>query len=139
MSSSSSSSSLSSFPLTVSTTLEHKVKETHNHNDSKVIKTEIICKKYNDKILIIVSQGDVIGTMMEGFMEAHSDGSMTFSSVTLIGKRDDPLQQLYLKQLVEVFNKSNKIPVLLGINLLYEGSDVFQSVISFIKQACSTW
>ena len=128
---------MSSFPITVQTTLEHEVKD--SNDDIKTIKTTIICKRYDDKILVIISQGDIMGTMMEGFMIDHDDNSKTFSSVTLLGRRDDVLLLVYLKQLVEFFNKSHNISVLLGINLLYEERNIFQSVISFIKQSCSTW
>ena len=128
---------MSSLPLTVSTVLASKL----STND-KTINTEIVIKRYEDKVFIIISQGNhKIGTLLQGCLEDHEDGSKSFSSITLLGKRDDATQNVYLKHLVEFFNTSSDTTVLLAIHLM-EGvgtAELFQSIISFIKKSCSTW
>jgi hypothetical protein len=126
---------MSSLPLTVSTVLASKL----STNENKTINTEIVIKRYEDKVFIIISQGNhKIGTLLQGCLEDHEDGSKSFSSITLLGKRDDPIHNVYLKHLVEFFSDTT---VLLAIHLTEEGvgTELFQSIISFIKKSCSTW
>ena len=58
--------SMSSLPLTVSTVLASKL----STNDNKTINTEIVIKRYEDKVFIIISQGNhKIGTLLQGCLE----------------------------------------------------------------------
>ena len=76
-------------------------------------------------------------------MEDHFEGSSgkNFSSQTLLGKRDDPLYNTYLKHLVEFFNSTIEINVVLCISLTTQGRDqiCFQEIINFIKYSCKEW
>ena len=75
---------------------------------------------------------------MEGYMEEDLGGlQKSFSSVTLLRKRDEPLYNTYLKQLVEFLGRN----VVLGISLKPEGcsSDVFKEVMQFIRSSLNTW
>ena len=74
---------------------------------------------------------------MEGYME-EDFLQKSFNSITLLGKRDNPLYNTYLKQLVEFFNTN----VVLGISLKPEGCciDIFKEIIQFIKSSTmNTW
>lgn len=122
-------------PLTVSTVIEDVASK---------IKTTVIVKRYTDKIFVIISQDRKAGTLMQGWMQDNDEyGNLSPTSVTtLIGMRDRPEYNVYLKHLVEFFNKSNNDTiVLLSIHLTFDGvgPDVFSSIMTFIKTSCSTW
>ena len=58
-----------SFPLTVSTILNHSSSNNNNNNNNNdnsiKITTNVICKRFDDKILILISQDGVMGTLVK--------------------------------------------------------------------------
>ena len=96
--------------------------------------TDIICTTYNDRHFIVISQMKKFGTLINAWAETKADGGKSFDMVTLLGRRDDPLLNVYARQLIEKISLVSDKPLLLAIALVAGGRDVetFQNVLNNI-------
>lgn len=96
------------------------------------IKTEILCSSFTDRIFIIITQIDKVGTLLNAWTEEKADGGKLFLVSTLMGKRDDPLLTIFARQLIEQLSNVTSKPLLLGISLKAEGRsrEQFQAIIN---------
>ena len=99
-----------------------------------IVCTEIICTSFNDRHFVVISQMKKMGTLINAWTEKKADGGKSFDMVTVLGRRDDPLLNVYARQLIERISASSDKPLLLAIALVPEGRDVgtFQSVLNTI-------
>jgi proteasome assembly chaperone 3 len=74
------------------------------------------------------------GTLINAWAETKADGGKSFDMVTLLGRRDDPLLNVYARQLIEKISLVSDKPLLLAIALVAGGRDVetFQNVLNNI-------
>lgn len=96
--------------------------------------TDIICTTYNDRHFVVISQMKKFGTLINAWAESKADGGKSFDMVTLLGRRDDPLLNVYARQLIEKISLVSDKPLLLAIALVAGGRDVetFQNVLNNI-------
>ena len=96
--------------------------------------TEIICTSFNDRHFVVISQMKKMGTLINAWTEKKADGGKSFDMVTVLGRRDDPLLNVYARQLIEKISLASDLPLLLAIALVPEGRDVetFQCVLNTI-------
>lgn len=100
--------------------------------------TEIVIQLFSDRIFIVITQlSGKLGTLLQCTHE-HSeiDNSHTYHVETLLGKRDDTLNEVYARQITERILKLgeggvNCPPILLGIALKEEckSPEMFHSII----------
>jgi proteasome assembly chaperone 3 len=96
--------------------------------------TDIICTTYNDRHFVVISQMKKFGTLINAWAETKADGGKSFDMVTLLGRRDDPLLNVYARQLIEKISLVSDKPLLLAVALVAGGRDVetFQNVLNNI-------
>jgi proteasome assembly chaperone 3 len=98
------------------------------------VSTDIICTTYNDRHFVVISQVKKFGTLINAWAETKADGGKSFDMVTLLGRRDDPLLNVYARQLIEKISLVSDKPLLLAVALVAGGRDVetFQNVLNNI-------
>lgn len=104
------------------------------------IRTDIICTTYNDRHFIVISQMKKFGTLINAWAENKGDGGKFYDMATLLGRRDDPLLNIYARQLIEKTSAVSDKPLLLAISLLPNGRDteIFQDILNCVE-TCNTW
>eukprot|EP01116_Phalansterium_solitarium_P006982 TRINITY_DN19436_c0_g1_i1.p1 TRINITY_DN19436_c0_g1~~TRINITY_DN19436_c0_g1_i1.p1 ORF type:complete len:177 (+),score=65.89 TRINITY_DN19436_c0_g1_i1:70-600(+) len=85
--------------------------------------TEIVLMAYADHTFIVVSQNNKLGTLMYAARDQDkyiTEGEARFSVSTLLGRRDDPLHDVFARQIVELVCSTSKLPlpVVLSLSLL---------------------
>ena len=60
--------------------------------------TEIFTTVYSDRVMVIVTQMNKMGTMISAWEESSLAGSTTFCTRVLLGKRDDPALTICARQ-----------------------------------------
>mmetsp|Transcript_18747 Transcript_18747/g.24755 ORF Transcript_18747/g.24755 Transcript_18747/m.24755 type:complete len:141 (+) Transcript_18747:77-499(+) len=99
----------------------------------KGIHTDFVITVYDDKIFILVTQLQKIGTLISVESERSAlGGSNGYSTSVLLGRRDDPLLLIYARQVMEQVCAGVGKPLLLGIALKPEGRDpqTFESIMN---------
>ena len=77
-----------------------------------------ITSLYADRIMFVVSHLGTLGTVVHAQKETVLGGGTTYSTVTLLGLRDDPVPELCARQLVERLGAAGcDLPVLLCLGL----------------------
>lgn len=96
------------------------------------IQTDIITTSYHDRHFVVISQMKKFGTLISAWAETKADGGKTFDMSTLLGRRDDPLLNVYARQLIEIISAVSDKPLLLAIALQPNGRDTvtFQSILN---------
>ena len=110
--------------------------------------TVLLVQLFSDRIWLSVSQyGGKIGTLLQcSIDESIIDGSTTFEISTLLGKRDDTLLEVYIRQLAERILRlgpkqhssssfpSSCPPILLGIAIQDRDSNTFHFILQTLLQ-----
>lgn len=96
------------------------------------ITTEIICTNYSDKIMVNISQMDKFGSIISAFSETTGESGKLYHIQNLLGRRDDPLLNIYARQIIENISEVSDKPLILTISLKDEGrsSVVFHGVMN---------
>lgn len=96
------------------------------------IVTEILCSSFSDRIFILITQINKVGTLLNAWAESKADGGKLFLVSTVMGRRDDPLLTIFARQLIEQLSEITSKPLLLGISLKPDGRsrDQFQAIIN---------
>jgi hypothetical protein len=65
---------------------------------------------------------------------------MKYDTSIMLGKRDDPLLQVYARQIIEKISKHSNLPLLLAISLQENGRgvNIFENVLNTIEEI-RTW
>lgn len=98
--------------------------------------TEIIIQLFSDRIFVVISQrSGKLGTLLQCTHDhSHIDNSHTYHVDTLLGKRDDTLSEVYVRQITERIVKLGGgvecPPILLGIALKEDSKskEIFHSL-----------
>lgn len=108
------------------------------------IHTEVLCSAYHDRIFVIVSQFEKIGTLVSvnkmsssATEESSSRGAHTFSTRTLMGS-DEEIWHVYAKQIGALVNEHCNKPVLLGIALKKHSPQILHQILTLL-QSTSVW
>lgn len=114
--------------------------------------TEILITKFSNTYFIIITQINKIGTIVHAWSEIRknqlqlhddndnnnqSNSNLRFLTKVLIGKRDDPLLEIYARQILENINKVYEMnEIYLGISLQEEGRsrESFVQIINIILE-----
>jgi hypothetical protein len=102
---------------------------------SNGLTTEILIQLTVDQVFISITQIGKIGTLLTGNFETMmADNSKQYEVDIVLGRRDDPLMNVYCRQLIEKSLTVDPLqrPVLLSIALKEEGRDsaTFQAVLN---------
>ncbi len=104
----------------------------HPSNNLSILSIFSFITEYADRYLVIITQLNKIGTLVEVRMESAEGTTTTAEVVTLLGKRDDALIDIYARQILDALVKTigNK-PLLLGIAIVNDDHtpEVFKAVL----------
>ena len=105
------------------------------------IRTDIICTTYSDRHFVLITQMKKVGTLIQAWSDKKSDGNYFYEMVTLLGRRDDPLLNVYARQIIEKISAYSDKPLLLGISLVPEGrgKEIFEAVLNNLLETTNTW
>mmetsp|Transcript_7096 Transcript_7096/g.10591 ORF Transcript_7096/g.10591 Transcript_7096/m.10591 type:complete len:133 (-) Transcript_7096:26-424(-) len=104
------------------------------------VTTKVVVSSYSDRHFVLVTQIDKVGTLITAQSLVSPDGSVVYDLATVFGRRDDPLLDVYARQIIERISKHSKHPLILGISLKEDGRDsvIFQEVLRTIE-TIRTW
>ena len=140
---------MSSFPEIKKATLILKSSET-NENKSEIqdheIVTDIVVQSFTDRHVVIITQLGKLGTIINAESDLSSnsaniiDGKKTYTMNTLLGKRNDPLFDVYARQIIERIAITSDKPLLLTIALVESGRGVkyMEAILNKIMEI-KTW
>ena len=109
-------------------------------NEAGVV-SEIVCSSYDDYHFVNISQMDKMGTIVRArATKLEGLGEMRYEMTTMLGKRDDPLLDVYARQIIEKIAVHSRKPLILGIALIQEGRDAktFQDILNKLFEV-NTW
>ncbi len=100
------------------------------------ITTEILSCSFDDRLFVLITQIDKVGSLLTAWSDSKSDGGYMYHINTILGKRDDPLLTIYARQIMEKISPHTRKPLLLGISLRDEGRsrDHFQIIINKVLE-----
>jgi proteasome assembly chaperone 3 len=83
-----------------------------------------------------ITQLGKFGTIMKAWAEPRSEGGNIYQVSVILGKRDDPLMQIYARQIVERLSSCTNKPLLLAISLKPANRDsaTFQEILNELFQ-----
>ena len=89
---------------------------------------------YSDRVFVVVTQTNKLGSILSASAE-HSGQGTIFHVRNLLGRRDDPLLNMYARNIAEEVAKTTTRPLLLAVSLSEEGRapQVFQEVLSAVR------
>mmetsp|Transcript_14549 Transcript_14549/g.31680 ORF Transcript_14549/g.31680 Transcript_14549/m.31680 type:complete len:143 (+) Transcript_14549:43-471(+) len=94
---------------------------------------------YMDQMVIFASQLGTAGTVISATQDAAFDGSTTFTTTILLGKRDEPLLSLCARRIVELASAAGyRKPMIIGMALKEHTPEMVKAVEEAIK-ADSLW
>jgi proteasome assembly chaperone 3 len=104
------------------------------------LRNTFFATEYADRIFVHITQMGKFGTIMKAWAEPRSEGGSIYHVSTLMGKRDDPLLQIYARQIIERLSATSSKPLLLALSLKAESRDAgtFQSILNELFQH-SAW
>lgn len=108
---------------------------------SSGVETKILCSSYSDRHFVVITQLHKVGTLIQAHTQKSLDGEgKTFSISTLLGRRDDPLLDVYARQIIQQISGYSDNPLLLAISLKSDGrtTEIFQDVLNRLLEI-STW
>lgn len=109
-------------------------------NEAGVV-SEIVCSSYDDYHFVNISQIGKMGTVIRVWSnKLEGVGEASYDMTTLLGKRDDPLLDVYARQIIEKVAVHSNRPLILGIALKPEGRDAktFQDILNKLFEI-NTW
>jgi proteasome assembly chaperone 3 len=119
------------------TTIGFPIRKTISiHHASNDVTTQVSCASYDDYIHVIISQKNKYGSILIASFEKSGENNKTFHIQNLLGRRDDPLINIYARNIIEEISKSSNKPLMLSICLQDEGrgTDIFQDVMNQITK-----
>lgn len=98
------------------------------------IPTTFILQPYSDRVFIIVTQSDKLGTILSAGFDVTLAGAESYHVQTLMGKRDVPELELCARQVIQAMKTAgcNK-PLLLSLALKSHDLPTMHAIIAKIK------
>ncbi|RMX41676.1 proteasome assembly chaperone 3-like [Pocillopora verrucosa] len=99
--------------------------------------TEVFCSAYQDRIFLIVSQFEKIGTLVSVNRMSPTESSskreaQTFNTRILMGS-DEEIWHVYAKQIGALITEHASKPVLLGIALKKHSPQILQQILKLLE------
>lgn len=89
---------------------------------------------YMDQTLMFVTQTGTAGTIISATQDAAFDGTTTYSTTVVLGKRDEPLLQLCARQIVELAGAAGyKKPMLIGLGFKQHSMQLVKQVMQVVS------
>ena len=145
---------IQALPTTIQRTVSSKA---ISNSEDAGFDTDLFLQIYHDRLFVVVSQyAGKIGSLLQVTVENNIiDNSKTFDVLTLLGaKRDDSIQEIYARQLLELiesspsskshlFGDTNRRVLLLGISLRdrltqENFNSLLQEVLNMYEEALAT-
>ncbi|XP_033118312.1 proteasome assembly chaperone 3-like [Anneissia japonica] len=104
------------------------------------IHTDIVCTSFTDKLMLIITQYQKLGTVMYVFNEAEISGMQQplFNTKVLIGK-DEPVTHVYARNIaLKLHQLGNTKPLLLTLALKDDTPEMLKAILESITQ-CKVW
>eukprot|EP00742_Colponemidia_sp_Colp-10_P009730 GILJ01010640.1.p1 GENE.GILJ01010640.1~~GILJ01010640.1.p1 ORF type:complete len:248 (+),score=23.72 GILJ01010640.1:28-744(+) len=95
--------------------------------------TDILITPFQDKIFIVITQLAKIGTMILARKEGEEEGPTSFSTTTVLGKRDEEVLSVYARALIGLISQSSPKALLLGISLKDHSPSTFKAIFNLIS------
>ncbi|GBF98097.1 hypothetical protein Rsub_10843 [Raphidocelis subcapitata] len=97
--------------------------------------TDIIASKYEDGLLLVVSQIGAFGTVLRARPDASAEGRTTYSTSVLLGRRDEPLLTLAARQLVEAAVEGGYTrPLTVTLGLKHHTLEAVKQLVAAVKE-----
>ncbi|GMI43414.1 hypothetical protein TrCOL_g120 [Triparma columacea] len=107
------------------------------------IPTSLTVQLFTDRVLVSVNQLGKIGSVLAANVDVSpANNKKTYNVEIMMGRRDDPLLEIYARQLIEkccVMDAQIMRPLMLTISLKEEGRDTesFQAVLNKLLEMIS--
>ena len=99
------------------------------------VRTEFLSRKYADRTFLIITQFDKIGMVVEARVAStFMDGSKNIDVETLMGVRDDPMAEVFARQLVEHMPGRPGRALLLGLGFKKFDAKMLRAVAHVCRQ-----
>jgi len=85
--------------------------------------TDFVITSYSDRIFIIVTQINKLGTLTLSNKETTVEGTTIFASKTLLGRREDYPSSILSRQLIEDISKTTEKSLILAVTLKKKNDD----------------
>lgn len=97
------------------------------------VTTSFSYSMYMDQALMFVTQTGTAGTIISATQDAAFDGTTTYSTTVVLGKRDEPLLQLCARQIVELAGAAGyKKPMLIGLGFKQHSMQLVKQVMQVV-------
>lgn len=98
------------------------------------VTTSFSYSMYMDQTLMFVTQTGTAGTIISATQDAAFDGTTTYSTTVVLGKRDEPLLQLCARQIVELAGAAGyKKPMLIGLGFKQHSMQLVKQVMQVVS------
>eukprot|EP00164_Ancoracysta_twista_P006385 GFYU01008879.1.p1 GENE.GFYU01008879.1~~GFYU01008879.1.p1 ORF type:complete len:121 (-),score=6.03 GFYU01008879.1:30-392(-) len=102
--------------------------------DIEGVPTKFVLQSYSDRLFLIVTQFDKIGSMLEGSKAQSAQGNDTYIVNTLLGDRaGDEFYSVLARRLTEAFTQTVELPILFGLALKTQTPQAFKEIVAFVK------
>eukprot|EP00743_Colponemidia_sp_Colp-15_P005293 GILK01005692.1.p1 GENE.GILK01005692.1~~GILK01005692.1.p1 ORF type:complete len:250 (+),score=26.22 GILK01005692.1:40-750(+) len=95
--------------------------------------TDILITPFQDKIFIVITQLAKIGTLILARKEGEEEGPVSFSTTTVLGKRDEEVLSVYARALIGLISQTSPKSLLLGISLKDHSPSTFKAIFNLIS------
>ena len=97
------------------------------------LETEVMVTQYSDRVFVVVTQTNKLGAILAATAESSGQDNI-FRVRNVLGRRDDPLLNIYARNIAEEVARTSARPLLLAVSLSEEGRSpqVFQELLSEI-------
>ncbi|XP_010029162.2 uncharacterized protein LOC104419252 [Eucalyptus grandis] len=101
--------------------------------DIKGNKTDLVICRYDDHIMVIVTQIGAMGTILHARKEEGVSIDPTFNVSVVFGKRDEPMMVACARQLIEhISNSRASRQLVLSLGLKDHSSETLKGVVSAV-------
>ena len=95
------------------------------------VPTNLLAAEYSNRIFVLVSQAEHLGTLIHAWRDNPVDGAgggSTYSCRVLIGRRDDEALEAYARTLIELIGRRSCRPLLLAVSVKEHSPELFRGV-----------
>ena len=99
------------------------------------IRTDIIITEYANRIFILITQRSKMGSLVSASKDGGQGSSATYTVEVLMGSRQDPIPEIYARQIIAVVSQVTEKPLLLSLALKHKEPPVsmLKSLVTILK------
>jgi len=104
--------------------------------------TEFVVMGYDNRVVVIVTQIGKLGSILQAKQDVTQDGFLqnSFSTTTLLGRRDEPLLEICARRLMELMAQAGcRRPLLLTLGLKNNCAATLKSILELIMFRGKVW